>query len=55
MFATARRLLALTVYQLTVVLGLLMLPVAVLARRVGLTLPVGRLVTAVNDAYGVPE
>lgn len=52
MIATARRLVALTAYQFAVTLGLLLLPLAVLARQFGVTLPVGRLVDAANDAYG---
>lgn len=52
MLATARRLVALVVYQLTVTLGLLLLPVAVLARQLGVTLPIGRLVAAANDVFG---
>lgn len=51
MLATARRLVALTAYQFTVTLGLLLLPVAVLARQLGVTLPVGRLVDAANDVF----
>ena len=55
MFTVVRRLAALTVYQFTVALGLALLPVAVLARRAGVTLPVGRLVAAANDAYRPAE
>ncbi|MFC6906122.1 hypothetical protein [Halalkalicoccus tibetensis] len=38
-------------YQTTVLIGLLMLPVALAMRRVGLTLPVHRLITRAERAY----
>ena len=41
----------LAAYQFTLVVGLVLLPVAVLARRGGLTLPVGRLIERTGRAY----
>lgn len=41
----------LVLYQFTVALGILLMPVALLARRAGVRLPVGRLVAAVGTAY----
>jgi len=38
-------------YQTSVVLGILLLPLALLARRGGVTLPVGRLVARLGRAY----
>ncbi|WP_195837627.1 hypothetical protein [Halorhabdus sp. CBA1104] len=38
-------------YQLTLLVGILLLPVALLARRVGFTLPLDRLVTRLGNAY----
>ncbi|WP_181687189.1 hypothetical protein [Halorhabdus salina] len=38
-------------YQLTLLVGILLLPIALLARRVGFNLPVDRLVTRVGNAY----
>lgn len=38
-------------YQLTIALGIALLPVALLARRAGVTLPLGRLVERTADAY----
>lgn len=38
-------------YQLTLMLGIFMMPVALLARRLGVSLPVNRLVDAAGTAY----
>jgi hypothetical protein len=38
-------------YQLTVVLGIVMMPLALAARRVGVRVPLGRLVEATGEAY----
>ncbi|SEL75013.1 hypothetical protein [Haloferax larsenii] len=38
-------------YQLTVATGIALLPVALAARRMGVTLPVHRLVETTGDAY----
>ncbi|ADQ67235.1 hypothetical protein GL213_08320 [Halogeometricum borinquense] len=38
-------------YQLTLALGILLMPVALLMRRVGIRLPLGRAVEAAGDAY----
>lgn len=40
-----------TLYQLTIALGIAMLPLALLTRRFGFTLPVHRLVDATEQAY----
>jgi hypothetical protein len=38
-------------HQATVLLGILTLPFAILARRAGIVLPVGRLVEWANEVY----
>lgn len=38
-------------YQASIAVGIALLPVALLARRVGVTLPVGRLVERLRRAY----
>lgn len=51
MIATLHRALLFALYQLTVVTGIALLPLAVAMRRVGISLPIGRLVDAVGAAY----
>lgn len=46
-----RRLATAAGYQLTVIAGLLLLPVAVTVRKIGVTLPMRRVVDAALDAY----
>jgi hypothetical protein len=41
----------LALYQVVVMAGIAMLPIALLARRVGLRLPVDRMVEAAGTAY----
>jgi len=50
MYTRARRMLLMGLHQLTVATGILLLPVAILARRIGLRLPVRRLVDATTEA-----
>lgn len=38
-------------YQLSLLTGLLLLPIAILARHVGITIPIHRLIDPVHDAY----
>jgi len=38
-------------YQASIVFGILLLPVALLARRGGVTLPIGRVVERLGRAY----
>lgn len=38
-------------YQFSIVLGIALLPVALVANRAGITLPVGRLVDRFDEAY----
>lgn len=38
-------------YQLSLAIGIVLLPVAVLAQRGGIVLPVGRVVKRVGEAY----
>jgi len=40
-----------TTYQLTLLLGIALLPVALVARQFGVTLPIHRIVTRLADAY----
>ena len=46
-----RRGAAFVLYQLTLAVGILAMPVALGARRLGLTLPIGRLVEAAKRTY----
>ncbi|MFB6131380.1 MAG: hypothetical protein ABEJ28_11235 [Salinigranum sp.] len=45
----------LVLYELTVALGILLMPIALLARHAGVRLPVGRIVEAVGTAYRKTE
>ncbi|MEZ3143358.1 hypothetical protein [Halobaculum sp. MBLA0143] len=49
--STVRRATAFTLHQVTVLLGIVTLPLALLARRAGVVLPVGRLVEWANETY----
>jgi hypothetical protein len=53
MFERSTRFALFALYQTTVVLGILLMPVALLARRVGFSLPlrVGNAVQAIGDRY----
>jgi hypothetical protein len=51
MIETAHRAGLLLAYQVAVFVGILLMPVALLVRRVGVTLPIGRLVEQLDDAY----
>lgn len=46
-----QRLTLFAVYQLSLLLGIVLLPVALVARQGGLTLPVGRLIEWTGRAY----
>jgi hypothetical protein len=41
----------LVAYQFAVFVGILLMPLALLASRAGITLPVGQLVQTLHDAY----
>ncbi|GGN87968.1 MULTISPECIES: hypothetical protein [Haloarcula] len=41
----------LALYQLALIAGILLLPVAMVTERVGLSLPIDRAVEGLNDAY----
>jgi hypothetical protein len=45
------RALVFALYQLTLIAGIALMPVALLARQAGLSLPVHRLVTRLGTAY----
>ena len=45
------RAIVLALYQLTLLTGILLLPVAVLTRRFGLRIPVDRVIERLNEAY----
>ncbi|MDS0292741.1 hypothetical protein [Halogeometricum luteum] len=51
MFHAMHRTATFALYQLTIALGILLMPVALLARRVGVRLPVDRMVEAAGTAY----
>jgi len=51
MIETVSRLTVFALYQLTVVFGILLLPVALVARRLGISLPIGELIDRLESAY----
>ena len=51
MIETTSRAGLLVAYQFAVFLGIVLMPVALLARQLGVTLPFGRLVQTLDDAY----
>lgn len=51
MFTRVHRAAMFALYQLSVAAGILLLPFALLARQVGVTLPMHRVVDRVGDAY----
>ena len=51
MIETPYRVSTYVLYQLTLLLGIVMMPVALLARRLGLRLPIRRLIEATGQAY----
>ena len=46
-----QRLALLTLYQLTLIAGIALLPVALVTERLGLRLPIDRAVTSVKQSY----
>ena len=53
MLSTASRATAFVLYQLTVLLGIVLLPVALAARRLGLRLPVASLIDRMESVQPV--
>lgn len=51
MTTTITRVTLFGLYQLTVALGIALLPLALAAKRVGVTLPIHRVIATVGDAY----
>jgi len=51
MIESVTRLTVFALYQFTVLLGILLLPVALAARRLGIQLPVGELIERLDSAY----
>jgi len=51
MIESPSRAVAFVCYQLTLVLGIALMPVALLTRRFGVTLPLGEVVAAAGRAY----
>ncbi len=51
MIETVSRFTVFALYQLTVVFGILLLPVALAARRLGINLPIGELIDQLDAAY----
>lgn len=51
MFESTYRLGLFTLYQFALVFGILLMPVALLARRIGLSLPIGEMIDAIDNAY----
>jgi hypothetical protein len=41
----------LALYQLSLILGIALLPIALAARQVGVELPIHRMITRLGDAY----
>jgi hypothetical protein len=50
-----RRAVLLTLYQLSLLAGVLLLPLALAARRVGVTLPFDRVIQRLDDALDATE
>lgn len=50
MFDSVRRAAVFALYQASVAAGIFLLPVALFTRRLGLTLPVHRVVSALDDS-----
>jgi len=53
MFQTASRFTTFALYQLTVLLGIVLLPVALAARRVGVKLPVASVIERMDEVQPV--
>ncbi len=53
MLETASRFTTFALYQLTVLLGIVLLPVALAARRVGVTLPVATVIEQMDEVQPV--
>jgi hypothetical protein len=51
MFEPLSRAGAFAAYQLTLVLGIVLMPLALFARRLGVTIPLGDLVAAMGRTY----
>jgi hypothetical protein len=51
MQARLRRTSLFALYQTSIVLGIALLPVAILARRAGIQVPLGDLIDRLGDAY----
>ncbi len=51
MFAPLRRMTLFALYQMSVLTGILLLPVAVMARRVGVPFPMHRIMEFISNAY----
>jgi hypothetical protein len=51
MIETTYRAGLLVAYQFAVFVGIVLMPVALLARQVGVTLPIGRFVQTLDNAY----
>lgn len=51
MIESATRLTVFALYQFTVVFGILLLPVALAARQLGINLPVGDMIDQLDSAY----
>ena len=55
MSRTIRRVTLFALYQITVLLGIALLPVAMFTRRLGVPLPLGRAVGSAKAAYEATE
>lgn len=51
MIETTYRVGLLALYQFAVFVGILLMPLALLARRAGITLPIGQVVETLDNAY----
>lgn len=51
MTASLYRAFVFALYQISVVLGIALLPVALVAKRAGVPLPIGRVIGRLNSAY----
>jgi hypothetical protein len=55
MIALVRRAMLFALYQMSILTGIVLLPVALFARQLGVPLPIHRVVESLQDAYEATE
>ena len=51
MVPNPHRLVVLALYQLTLAVGIVLLPIALVTRKIGISLPFDRVISRLSDAY----